>query len=230
MKSIIIKVLAISVIAICYSCVGSSSENKYKTRKEELNATKTKTTIEVVLPQKEPIEKLEEISRYYREKHKTENVLISFYLTDTQKKNYAYSGWSGDKFDGINILQPVYGNLDWFINSLQIPNTEIIGIWGDTLEIHYIVGIISQGENIILKSASLKSKSIYKDEYLQLERNNKMDVYRSKKHPDENESYSIHPENNELAVYGRFYNINNEITGGELGDVLPPVEYEKAAK
>jgi hypothetical protein len=230
LKVVLIAIAALMTIILTIGiCVVIFSDDKienieHRVRKEEVNATKTKTTIEIVLSQKESKERLEEISKQLRKKHKTENVLIFFFLTDTQKHNYAYAGWHGDKFDGIEIFQPVYGGLEWFIDSLKMPNAEITGIWGDTLEIPYVVGIIKQGGNIILKSALLDKKYMLADEYLQLEKNSGMYVFRNKKNPDEHESYSITGDK-KLEIYERFYILNNEITGGKLQEILPSISY-----
>lgn len=196
----------------------SGDDDDYSVRKEEVNATKVKTTVEIVLPRKESKEKIAEISRHFRDKHKTKNVLIHFYLTNTQKHNYAYAGWHDDKFDGVSINQPIYGDTDWFIDPLQAPKTEIIGVWGDTLEVSYIVGIVKQGNEIVLKSATLEGKYLLPDEIIQLKNN----IYYNKDNPKDHQSYIV-TSDNKLEVYYQFYNINGEIQGGELAETLPPL-------
>ena len=97
--------IAVVLLLIVVLIPANNGEHDYKIRKEEVNVTGIKTTIEVVLKQKEPTEKIEEISKYFREKYKTENVFIFFFLTDTDKYNYAYAGWHRDKPEKILIFE-----------------------------------------------------------------------------------------------------------------------------
>ena len=216
------------LIILCPVDSGSEKEKakKYTVRKKEANAAKTKTTIEIVLPQKESTEKLEEISKQFRKKHKTDNVLIFFFLTDTQKHNYAHASWHGDKFDGVSIFQPIYGDLGWFIDELKMPNTEILGIWGDTLEIDYMIGMVKNKNSTVLKTGYLKSKHILSQK-MQTKNDNGEIIYYSKEDPDKHEAYIIR--NNSLLMFGRFFEINGKKEGGELEETLPPIDYKKAA-
>ena len=97
--------LIVAVLLLIVILIPSEDNSEYKIRKEEVNATGVKTTIEVILPQKESMEKIEEISNHFREKHKTENVLIFFFLADADKYNYAYAGWRGNEADRIQIFE-----------------------------------------------------------------------------------------------------------------------------
>jgi hypothetical protein len=220
MKTITVIVTVIITLAFA----GCNSGGDYFIKSEEINATGAKATVEIVLSKKEPKEKLEEISTFFRKKHKTKNVLVRFFLTNTQKHNYASADWHGDKFDGVSIYQPVYGDLNWFIDSLNVPGTEIIGVWGDTLEVPYIIGIIRKDGDIVLKSGMLDNSHEFPGEIIQL-KNNK---YINKDNPDGHESYSIAEDGN-LNIYCRFYDINGERLGGELQEILPPLDYKKAA-
>jgi hypothetical protein len=220
----IFALITLAVLLIVIIIPADKVESEYKIRREEKYFSGIKTTIEIILKQKEPTEKLEEISKHFREKHKTQNIFIFFYITDTQKHAYATANQTNNKFDGVKILQPVYGDLNWFIDSLKIPNSEIIGVWGDTLEFPYITGLIKQGGSTIIKSAFLEKRYMLKDEYLLLEKNNGMNLFRNKDNPDNHESYRI-TEDKKLEIYNRFFNLNNEITGGELQEVLPEMSY-----